>query len=475
MRSDALLRLVALLVALAPGVAGLAVAQVEGLAGDVAYVNRFGQLAVIDAAGGEPRLLSPVGTAYQFPAFAPDGERVAAIGIDAGAGLIGIFDGETSAEAYRSESEPPVYLFWSPDGTTLSFIASRAATGLGLWLAEAGRDARLVATGNPFYWAWDPASEALLAHVAFTGPGSRLAFVTAEGGISSANLDAPGWFQAPAISADGTYLAYATVAPGDVRRVVVATHPDVQGEQVRRELEHRGFAMFAWSPADDVLAVMSPAQPAPHWFGPIELLDADDGLLEPLVDDVALAFFWSPDGTKLAFITPAPASDMQRVVVVEDDGLARALPSPRGVTDGWTRGGWADIIASGVARRSAPAAIGQGMIAGGGRADAPLEQAQALPLQQGAVRLELGIVDLAAPRGERVRMLGTFTPSLAFVDQFLPFFDQYAKSHRVWSPASDAVVLPVVGIDGITRVTLFGMDGSQRPLARGDMPFWNVR
>ena len=500
MRFDALLRLVVLFAALAPVVAGIAFAQVDGLAGDVAYVNRFGQLAVIDAAGGEPRLLSPIGTAYQFPAFAPDGGRIAAVGVADGAGSIGVFDGEAIVEAYRSEAQPPIYLFWSPDGRTLSFIASRAATGLGFWMAQADSEPRLVATGNPFYWSWDPASEALLAHVSLTGPGSRLAFVTADAGIAPENLDAPGWFQSPDISSDGTYLAYATVAPGGARRVVVATHPDVQGERVRRELDHSGFAMFAWSPTDAVLAVMSPTQPAPHWFGPIDLLDAEDGLLEPLVDDVALAFFWSPDGSKLAFITPAPASDVQRVVVVGDRGLAGAVPSPRGVTDGWMPGGWLAPAGLGGGtsaealgppwgetgrRQNTPArgagdrqlqsrAGGPGEVAGGGRADARLAQEDAFPLQQGAVRLELGVVDMAAPQGERVRMLGTFTPSLAFVDQFLPFFDQYAKSHRIWSPASDAIVLPAVGIDGVTRVTVFGLDGSQRPLAQGDMPFWNV-
>ena len=77
--------------------------------------------------------------------------------------------------------------------------------------------------------------------------------------------------------------------------------------------------------------------------------------------------------------------------------------------------------------------------------------------------------------GGAVRPLGVFTPSPLFVAQYLPFFDQYARSHRLWSPASDALVLPALDDDGVPTLVRFGVDGEARPLVPGDLPAWNVR
>lgn len=393
--------------------ASAALAHDASLPGKIAYVNQHGQLAVVDPHAGEPRLLTPIGTTYRFPSFAPTGDGLAAIGDRSRTGFVHVFEDEALREVYRSDEEKPIYLYWSPDGGALSFIATRAETGLGLWIAERSGDALLVASGNPFYWSWSPDSTSFLAHVGLTGDGARLAFGDRGGaGLAQEDLDPPGWFQAPGVAPSGRWIAYTVAAPGGQRRVVMMTHPQSREEPVRREFVHEGFAMLGWNPARDLLAVMAPSDPAPHWFGPIQLLHARDGFLELLVDEVALAFFWSPDGSKLAYVTPEPTEEVQQVVA---------------------------------------------------------------PIYQGPVRLQLHVVYVDAPEGSRVRTLGSFTPSLAFVDGFLPFFDQYAQSHRVWSPASDALVLPAVGRDGVTRVTVFGLDGTQRPLARGDMPVWNVR
>ena len=40
-----------------------------------------------------------------------------------------------------------------------------------------------------------------------------------------------------------------------------------------------------------------------------------------------------------------------------------------------------------------------------------------------------------------------------FVNQVLPYFDQYALSHRFWSPDSRSLVLPIVGDQDVTRIT----------------------
>jgi TolB protein len=66
-------------------------------------------------------------------------------------------------------------------------------------------------------------------------------------------------------------------------------------------------------------------------------------------------------------------------------------------------------------------------------------------------------------------------PSPLFLAQYLPFFDQYARSHRLWSPRSDALVLPALDDAGVPTLVVFGVDGSATPLVAGDLPAWNVR
>lgn len=401
------------------------------LSGRVAYINPFGQLAIVDPAQGEPRLLSPVGTAYRFPAFAPDGRRIAAVGTVGGAGVVSIFGDDDPQVVYRSETEPPIYLYWSPDGVSLSFIAARAETGLGFHIAEPTGAPRLVATGSPFYWAWARDASSILVHVGLGEDDARLAFADPVAGIDEFDVDAPGLFRTPGISPSGRFIAYAAVRPGGERRVIVASHPNVAGEIVERELAHQGFAVTSWSPVADVVAVMFPPQPATHWFGPIRVLDAEDGLLETVTEELALAFFWSPDGEKLAWLSPVAAQDVRQVVDARAGARLRGFARP------------ADTVAA--------------------------------PVQRAPLRLRLRVAYMDGVQVGDVQTLATFVPSADFVNQFLPFFDQYALSHRIWAPDSESLVVPMVRSDGVARVVIVGLDASERELAQGDMPFWNVR
>jgi TolB protein len=61
-----------------------------------------------------------------------------------------------------------------------------------------------------------------------------------------------------------------------------------------------------------------------------------------------------------------------------------------------------------------------------------------------------------------------------FVSQFLPFFDQYALSHRLWAPGSDAVALPLVATDGTVNIAeIPAAGGDPRTIAPGVAAFWS--
>jgi TolB protein len=61
-----------------------------------------------------------------------------------------------------------------------------------------------------------------------------------------------------------------------------------------------------------------------------------------------------------------------------------------------------------------------------------------------------------------------------FVTQLLPYFDQYALSHRLWSPDGTSILLPLVDAGGHDLVAVLPADGSDpRPIANGPKAFWS--
>lgn len=84
--------------------------------------------------------------------------------------------------------------------------------------------------------------------------------------------------------------------------------------------------------------------------------------------------------------------------------------------------------------------------------------------------LTLSVIDVESGTGLR---LLDFQPTVAYLSQFLPYFDQYALSHRIWAPDSSAIVLPVRE-DDANRIYVVPTDG-RRPyyLADGAVAFWS--
>lgn len=387
----------------------------------IAFVNPSGQLVSVAPDGLDPRVLTPPTRSYQFPAWSPTENRLAAVGIDREGGGVFTVQDRVGAEAERLYRDPvaaPIYLYWAPNGKEIGFLANTEG-GLGLRVVGTnGAGARQLLTGNPLYWQWSRDGARLLVHSGVSSAG-RVAFYSAAGGASKP-FGEPGFFNAPGLSASGTYLAYAEFT-GSVNRVVLAGNRP-RNAQLRREVPYEGVAAFTWSPTTEQLAIMSPPAAARLPYGPIRLLDAATGELTPLVEATALAFFWSPDGKHIAYLTP------------------------------FRRRGGQLADASGVHATtiSSPTAGSQ---------------------PQGTLLLELSVVEVATGRS---RLLTAFSPTPLFVGQFLPFFDQYALSHAVWSPESDAVVLPMLGESG-PQIVVVPLGGEPETIAQGEMPFWSRR
>ena len=382
----------------------------------IAFVNPGGQLVTISPKGEDARVLTSPGRSYQSPAWSPTENTLAAVGIDnEGGGVFSVQD-RADADAERLYGDPsgaPIYLYWAPDGKRVGFLANTEG-GLELRIVGTdGAEARQLLSGNPVYWQWSGDSARLLVH---SGIGSEglVSFYRAAG-AAGAPLAEPGPFNAPGLSVSGDYRAYAEFT-GSVNRVVLAGNTPRNAE-LRREVPYQGVAALSWSPTDEQLAIMTSPSAAPRPYGPIRLLEADTGDLTPLVDAAAIAFFWSPDGRHIAYLTPFRRRDGQQA----SGALSTTISS---------------VTAS---------------------------------AQPQALLLELSVVEVATGRS---RLLTAFAPTPLFVGQFLPFFDQYALSHSVWSPDSSAVVLPMLG-EGGPQIVVVPLDGEPDIIAAGEMPFWS--
>lgn len=404
----------------------------------IAYIDPQGRLATTDLSG-DTRTLTDEGRVFQFPAWAPDGSpRLAAIG--AAPGEVGVYvvrDEEDAETRTLFADAPPIYLYWTPSADAVSFIANRPGNTFGLYLAPSQNDtsgddttrdntaAELLYEGSPFYWRWDVDGSRALVHVNLASADARVGWVSRDNPDTlDENAATPGFFQAPDISVSGDFLAFAEQDALGSSRLVIETldeGSDDTDTTPRRELPHDGLVAFAWSPTTDDLALISSPSPSPHYYGPLQILEADTGNLETIVDDVVLAFFWSPDGRYLAYLTPLPTGGSENVAG------ARHLQ----------------------------------------RVSQTLQSAQQAPLL-----LNLSVYDMDT--GDDT-LLSTFAPSPFFLVQFLPFFDQYARSHQLWSPRSDAIVLPMLDGQTQSRVTVVSVDGTITPLTRGDLPFWSPR
>lgn len=378
----------------------------------IVFIDTNDQIQTISPDGSGAQQLTMGGVDFRFPAWSPDGQQIAAIG-----------NGRSSAGIYVVGTDA--------NDSHLTSVYS---------------DSRR----SPIYLSWSPDGQ----QVSFIAPspsrGTVLLVAPADGSGESRELAAgrpfywqwgsdssqilfstnalvgfvdladgqqetvavAGRFQAPDISADGRFLAYgAADRLGRNSQLVVQ---DTQtGEQSTTDYD--GVVALGWNPTANQLAYISPAQESSFFFGPLRLLDAESGNSRVLSNETVLAFFWSPNGRSIAYIS--------------------LLRSPAGTQQAADR------------------------------------RQLAKPAQQGTdFQLALSLVDVETGVGLKLLQ---FHPTALYLNLFIPFFDQYAHSHQVWSPDSDALVLPIEQ-DGVAQIVIVPATGGRiLPLAEGSIAFWS--
>lgn len=413
----------------------------------IAYVDLQNQLNTIDPNGHNRHWLThdsatllqdpAEGAAddlsFQFPTWSPDNRQIASIGGNGrSAGLYTITDDPHQLEqVYFSHSQLPFYIYWSPDSQTISFVATNPAYGIGLHLVSAqGEDYNLLATGQPLFWDWTPEGDQILMHSGTKYSEARLAlFDVKRGNVVREDIAQPGLFQTPGIAPNGRYWAYAEADAYDNGQLVVA---DITTQE-QIEVPHEGAVAFNWNPSGDKLAFIAPPTASQRYYGPLQLLDTVGKSVRVLVDQTVLAFFWSPTGRHIAYFT------------LTDDLTSR----PRRTGRSFNGSGNGSYKTNGFKSDSV--------------VDSPYTPADTL-------LLDLWLVNIADGIKQKIT---TLKPSKLFVNQFLPFFDQFSLSHRLWSPDGTALVLPAY-VEDSTRILMVPIDGAQpAAIGEGKIAFWS--
>jgi TolB protein len=393
-------------------------------------VSADGSLRTSDSRGGAGTKYAVDGFTFGFPAWSPDGHRIAAIAHGSEGDGVFVFEGpgRPPTRVYQDAGHPPFYLYWTPDGRGLGFLTSEP-DGLAVRVAaaDASAPASVVHHGSPLYWTFTESGR-LLVHSGADQPGAFLGEVGVDGAVLATNANVPGAFRAPSISADGRDRAFVTPGDTGAGQIVVETR---NGDRLQAA-DAFGPTAFEFDPGGSTrLAFIAADQPGlpptPIPVGSLRLLGASSGASRVLLEGSVIAFFWSPDGDTIA-------------TLAIDDGS----------TNSTARAGVAELA---IARSP--------------------EQSGETPPGASDFPVRLGFVDVASGAH---RDAGRVYLSEVFATQLIPYFDQYALSHRLWSPDGRSFALPAVDDAGTSQIMLFDPDGSPaRTVGVGVIAFWSPR
>ena len=289
--------------------------------GSIVVVGTDGSLSLVDAQRHSTLLAPADGGSLAFPAWSPDGSRIAAIRAGQVGNAVVVFDpvGASAAAAdepvvvFDSAAAQPFYLSWTPDSRTVSFLASEP-DGLSLRLAPADGSAPLdgtgpgssIGSGSPFYYDWI-SPDRLLAHIG-TGPQALLGEMGLDGAAPAQGLGTPGDFRSAVVSRDQAWVGYVRAGNGFAAEVVVAKR-DGSSEHV---MPLFGLAAVGFDPTGSVVASIGFPEPTlsslPFPVGPLRLLDAVSGDVRTLLDGTNFGFWWSPDGKTIATLRIQPVA-----------------------------------------------------------------------------------------------------------------------------------------------------------------------
>jgi Tol biopolymer transport system component len=304
----------------------------------IAFVGSEGDLYTVAPDGSAlARLSQPQApgaerrSVHVWPSWSPDGRQIAVVRADVNddgeATTGGLYvmpaAGGTPREAFSADGALPFFYAWAPDSRSIALL-SQEGGAISLRVAPVdGPAGAVVASGRSLYLGWAPDGGALAAHLdgdADQTSGARVSTVPIRGGATARDLPVrPNGFRTPAYADAGRSVVVGGTAPSGAPAVLALP---LDGGAPRTLLETAGTPNFVLSPSGDRVAVTNEAMGGGGLQTGLDLVDLAGGASTRLYGGPLVAFFWSPDGQRLAWV----AADMANRELVWYVGDGRSDP-----------------------------------------------------------------------------------------------------------------------------------------------------
>ena len=251
-------------------------------------------------------------TVYNWPTWSPDASKLAFTSfsdngdfggalwlVDIPGGLPDkVFQDPDDTIGRFVAQRSPHYIYWSPDSDRVAFLAP-TPTSLVLYMIETAdpHHPEVLSFGAPSYMAWSPDGQYLLHHLV-----DAVDLVHTRNDLERASLDARSVsFRTPAWSPDSRQMAYVDGSIGADTLVIT----DVQGNSKIEVDRVSILTVFLWSPSLNEIAYteLTPARSLGiPTYGGLAVFDVDSGETRQITNREIAAFFWSPDGSMVAYV-----------------------------------------------------------------------------------------------------------------------------------------------------------------------------
>ena len=284
---------------------------------EIAYINESMKAFLTNDSGKSPVPLNGPGDAQSWPTWSPNGRYVVYSAFSSGMnghGRIGVYLHDlSSGETERIfANEPgsdgiarrtPHYALWSPNGKMVSIIVRSKTEGLSALVLRVGEQVppKLIHDGFPLFSSWSRNSRFLLFHA-----GAEHYLVDFEGESTPRRM--PGdsrLYMTPSWSPRGAVMGLLSEGREYRSSLMIV---DVENLSAQTLTEFNGNGAFVWSPDGESVALTREPQGESRFYNGIWHVTLD-GVERKLVHDMVLAFFWSPSGKEIAYVTTSEGAE----------------------------------------------------------------------------------------------------------------------------------------------------------------------